>query len=40
VTEVEAGTARVVAVKVALEAPARMVTLAGTVATAALLLER
>jgi hypothetical protein len=40
VTEVEAGTARVVTVNVALVAPAGTVTLAGTVATAVLLLER
>jgi hypothetical protein len=39
-TEVEAVTARVVTVNVALEAPAGMVTLTGTVATAVLLLER
>ena len=40
VTEVEAGTARVVTVNVALVAPVGTVTLAGTVATAVLLLER
>ena len=40
VTEVEAETARVVTVNVALVAPAGTVTLAGTVATAVLLLER
>src|SRR5258706_457195 len=39
-TEVEAVTARVVTVKVAPVAPAGTVTLAGTVATAVLLLER
>ena len=40
VTEVEAVTARVVVVKVALVAPAETVTLAGTVAAAMLPLER
>ncbi len=40
VTEVDVVTALVVTVKVALVAPARTVTLAGTVATAVLLLER
>ena len=40
VTDVEAVTAVVVTVKVALVAPASTVTLAGTVATAVLLLER
>ncbi len=40
VTEVEVATALVVTVKVALVAPAATVTLAGTVATAVLLLER
>ena len=40
VTGVEAVTAKVVPVKVAVEAPAGMVTLAGTVATAVLALER
>jgi hypothetical protein len=40
VTGVEAVTARVVPVKVAVEAPAGMVTLAGTVATAVLALAR
>src|SRR6266550_4739613 len=39
VTGVEAATAKVVTVKVALVAPAGIVTLAGTVATAGLLLE-
>jgi hypothetical protein len=39
-TEVEAVTAKVVTEKVALEAPAGMVTLAGTVATVVLLLKR
>ena len=40
VTEVELATALVVTVKVALVAPAGTVTLAGTMATAVLLLER
>ena len=40
VTEVEAVTARVVTAKVALVVPPGTVTLAGTVATVALLLER
>ena len=40
VTGVEAVTAKVVPVKVAVEAPAGMVTLAGTVATAVLALAR
>jgi hypothetical protein len=40
VTEAEAATCRVVTVKAALAAPACMVMLAGTVATAVLLLER